>query len=75
VSVQTKSGELALARALLNSGSQANFVTDELAQRLNIKRGDGCLSLRGIGGTNAQATKKIHKIVKSRLGSSQLSSE
>ncbi|XP_052850685.1 uncharacterized protein LOC128261177 [Drosophila gunungcola] len=75
VSVQTKSGEFVLARALLDSGSQLNFVTDELAQRIKITREDVCMSLRGIGGTNAQATKKIHTIVKSRIGNSQLSSD
>jgi len=56
VSVQTKSGEVVLARALLNSGSRVHFVTDELAQRLKIKREDVCLRFRGIGGTYAQAT-------------------
>jgi len=58
-----------MRQALLDSGSQVNFVTDELAQTLKIKR--ACLSLRGIIGTNAQSKKKIHTIVKSLVGSSR----
>ncbi|KAH8338213.1 hypothetical protein KR067_007314, partial [Drosophila pandora] len=73
VSVRTKNGEHILARALLDSGSQMNFITEDLAQRLQIRREESCINLLGIGQTNSQVKKKIHTVVKSRVNSSEFS--
>ncbi|XP_051864115.1 uncharacterized protein LOC127566213 [Drosophila albomicans] len=68
IKITTNSGDFVLARALLDSGSQINFVTEELAQRLHLRREDSCISLLGIGESNSQVKKKIHTVVKSRVG-------
>ncbi|KAH8264687.1 hypothetical protein KR038_010116 [Drosophila bunnanda] len=73
VSVRTKSGEYVLARALLDSGSQTNFITEKLANRLQIRREESCINLLGIGESNSQVKKKIHTVVKSRINGSEFS--
>ncbi|KAH8292663.1 hypothetical protein KR054_008822, partial [Drosophila jambulina] len=73
VSVRTKSGDYVLARALLDSGSQTNFITEELANRLQIRREESCINLLGIGESNSQDKKKVHTVVKSRINGSEFS--
>ncbi|XP_033250890.1 uncharacterized protein LOC117189926 isoform X3 [Drosophila miranda] len=73
VSVRTKSGEHILARALLDSGSQTNFITEDLANRLQIRREESCINLLGIGESNSQVKDKIHTVVKSRINGSEFS--
>ncbi|XP_053968885.1 uncharacterized protein LOC128870303 [Anastrepha ludens] len=54
VNVKGSSGEYLPARALLDSGSQVNFMTEDLAQKLRIRRESTTLNIIGIG----NATKK-----------------
>ena len=75
VEIRDKSGQYILARALLDSGSQINFVTEELAQRLQLRKEEQILSLLGIGKTNSSAKFKLQATVKSRMNSHEFSSD
>jgi len=63
VSVKPKSGDFVLARALLDSGSPINCVTDELAQRLQLCRDEASISLLGIAQRKTQVKTKIYTVV------------
>lgn len=73
--IRDRFGHYVYARALLDSGSQINFITEELAQRLQIKRDEGNLNLLGIGNTNSTARSKIQATLKSRMESQEFTSE
>ncbi|KAH8346294.1 hypothetical protein KR084_005848, partial [Drosophila pseudotakahashii] len=73
VSVRTKNGEYILARALLDSGSQTNFITEDLAHRLQIRKKESCINTLGISESNSQVKKKVHTVVKSRINGSEFS--
>ncbi|XP_065368955.1 uncharacterized protein LOC135961383 [Calliphora vicina] len=75
VKVKCSSGDYILARALLDSGSQTNLITEELAQRLRIKRKGGRLNLTGIGEVSSVAKTNIEISVMSRVNSTQFSSK
>ncbi|XP_046807525.1 uncharacterized protein LOC124420040 [Lucilia cuprina] len=75
VRIKNKSGQYVLARALLDSGSQINFVTEELSQRLQLQKQERNLSLIGIGRTNSSAKYKLQATVKSRMNSHEFSAE
>ncbi|XP_065368808.1 uncharacterized protein LOC135961242 [Calliphora vicina] len=75
VQIKNKSGQYVLARALLDSGSQINFVTEELSQRLQLQKQERNLSLIGIGRTNSSAKHKLQATVKSRMNSHEFSAE
>ncbi|XP_037929892.1 uncharacterized protein LOC119664680 [Teleopsis dalmanni] len=75
VTVKSKSGEYRTARALLDSGSQTNFMTEELAQLLQLRREDGCLNLIGIGKINTTVKHKLHATVRSRVNSHEFSAD
>ncbi|XP_065086855.1 uncharacterized protein LOC135708683 [Ochlerotatus camptorhynchus] len=49
VKVFTSSGSLIWARALLDSGSQLNFVSEHLAQRLKLRRSKEFVPISGVG--------------------------
>lgn len=53
VQFRTNGGYYILARALLDSGSQPNFITEDLAQRLRITKEKGPSNLTGIGETTS----------------------
>ncbi|KAI8129101.1 hypothetical protein CVS40_0911 [Lucilia cuprina] len=65
VKIKDRSGQY----ALLDSGSQINFVSEELSQRLQLEKEENNLSLVGIGKTNSAAKFKIQATVKSRVNS------
>ncbi|KAG5884558.1 hypothetical protein JTB14_015693 [Gonioctena quinquepunctata] len=48
VRIKDHRGQLQLARVLLDNGSQSSFITEELCQRLNLKRSPTNLAIRGI---------------------------
>ncbi|XP_065368751.1 uncharacterized protein LOC135961183 [Calliphora vicina] len=75
VKIKDRSGQYVFARALLDSGSQINFVTEELSQRLQLKKEENNLSLVGVGKTNSAAKFKIQATVKSRVNSHEFSSD
>ncbi|XP_037930699.1 uncharacterized protein LOC119665544 [Teleopsis dalmanni] len=75
ITIQGKSGDYQLARALFDSGSQVNFITEELAQRLQIKKEAKTLNLIGIGETNSTVRQKLHATVRSRINSYEFSTD
>ena len=75
VKIKDRSGQYVFARALLDSGSQINFVTEELSQRLQLEKEENNLSLIGIGKTNSAAKYKIQATVKSRINSHEFASD
>ncbi|XP_037823707.1 uncharacterized protein LOC119612057 [Lucilia sericata] len=75
VKVKCSSGDYVLARALLDSGSQTNLITEELAQKLRMKRKIGRLNLTGIGEVNSIAKSNVEISVMSRVNSTQFFSK
>ncbi|XP_055909622.1 uncharacterized protein LOC129944297 [Eupeodes corollae] len=75
VQIKGSSGEYMIARALLDSGSQLNFITEELAQRLKLRKEEKPLNLLGIGKASATVNKKVHAEVKSRFNDHSFSAD
>ncbi|XP_046806904.1 uncharacterized protein LOC124419914 [Lucilia cuprina] len=75
VKIKDRSGQYVFARALLDSGSQINFVSEELSQRLQLEKEENNFSLVGIGKTNSAAKFNIQATVKSRVNSHKFSSD
>ncbi|XP_055919381.1 uncharacterized protein LOC129951309 [Eupeodes corollae] len=75
VQIKSSSGEFIPARALLDSGSQVNFITEELSQRLRLRKEERSLNLIGIGKANTTVHKKVHAVVKSRLNDHSFSAD
>ena len=59
VKVKRKSGDFVLARALLDSGSQTNFVTEDMAQKLQIPKEESLLKLFGVGNANLMCKSRV----------------
>ncbi|XP_055632599.1 uncharacterized protein LOC129773073 [Toxorhynchites rutilus septentrionalis] len=55
------------ARALLDSGSESNFISERLCQRLKLKRDEVDISVHGIGQAATKVHHRIHTAVKSRI--------
>ncbi|XP_065093404.1 uncharacterized protein LOC135714066 [Ochlerotatus camptorhynchus] len=55
------------ARALLDSGSESNFVTEQLGQRLKVAREAVSISVVGIGEAATKAKQRIQAVVRSRV--------
>ena len=75
VSVRSSSGKLIPSRALLDSESQPNLITEELTQLLRLKREGGRLDLTGISGTNLFSKSSVHFTVISRVNSFQFNAK
>ena len=67
IEIKDKFGNFQPVRALLDSGSQVNFVTEETASRLKIHREHEGLNLIGIGEVETSTKQKISTIIKSRI--------
>ena len=67
VQVKSRSGELFYARALLDSGSQVNIITEDLAQKLNLKREAQNMNILCLGKPNSEIKHKVHASFKSRI--------
>ncbi|XP_062542421.1 uncharacterized protein LOC134210387 [Armigeres subalbatus] len=55
------------ARALLDSGSESNFITERLSQRMKTQREKVDISVRGIGQAGTKVKHKIQAVVRSRV--------
>ncbi|XP_055623509.1 uncharacterized protein LOC129766934 [Toxorhynchites rutilus septentrionalis] len=55
------------ARALLDSGSESNFITEKLSQRLRVHRDRVDISVLGIGSLASNAKQRIRAKIRSRL--------
>ncbi|XP_062538933.1 uncharacterized protein LOC134207227 [Armigeres subalbatus] len=65
--VLDKWGKSHYARALLDSGSQANLMTERLCQLLKLKRNDKKVEISGIGQSRRQIAHEVSTVVGSRI--------
>ncbi|XP_046397397.1 uncharacterized protein LOC124164213 isoform X3 [Ischnura elegans] len=61
-------GEKHLFRVLLDSGSQANFISERMAQFLQLKRKRGYSSVSGISGSETKVYHIVNATLSSRIG-------
>ncbi|XP_062551107.1 uncharacterized protein LOC134216156 [Armigeres subalbatus] len=66
-------GNQHLARALLDSGSESNFLTERLCQRMKVTRDKVDISVLGIGQASTRVKHRVRVVVRSRV--SQFSRE
>ncbi|XP_055585373.1 uncharacterized protein LOC129738208 [Uranotaenia lowii] len=57
------------ARALLDSGSESNFMSERLSQRLTMSRKRVDVAILGIGRTSTRVKQKVQAVVRSRVNS------
>lgn len=69
INIQGKSNDIFCARALLDSGSQSNFITNELASKLQLPRIRVNYAITGIDGSTNQANFSVKTTVQSRATS------
>lgn len=69
IMVEDKEGTQYLARALLDSGSESNFITERLCQRMRVTRDKVDVSVLGIGQTSSRVKHRIRAMVRSRITS------
>ncbi|XP_062557644.1 uncharacterized protein LOC134222513 [Armigeres subalbatus] len=55
------------ARALLDSGSESNFITERLSQRLQVHRDRVAISVAGIGQAATKVRQRIQAVLSSRV--------
>ncbi|XP_062538614.1 uncharacterized protein LOC134206888 [Armigeres subalbatus] len=67
VVVEDDNGGRFPARALLDSGSESNFITERLSQRMKTQRERVDISVRGIGQAGTKVKHKIQAVVRSRV--------
>ncbi|XP_062703568.1 uncharacterized protein LOC134286023 [Aedes albopictus] len=66
VLVEDDQGSRYPARALLDSGSECNFISESLSRLMKISAKKVDISIQGVGQTNTRVTRKIEATVKSR---------
>lgn len=69
VVVEDDKGNRFPARALLDSGSESNFITERLSQQMKVIRNRVDISVLGIGQTGTKVKHRIRAMVRSRLSS------
>ncbi|XP_058826484.1 uncharacterized protein LOC131686241 [Topomyia yanbarensis] len=57
------------ARALFDSGSECNFISERLCQRLNVSREKVDISVLGVGHASTQVNQQFQATIKSRISS------
>ncbi|XP_062541360.1 uncharacterized protein LOC134209392 [Armigeres subalbatus] len=68
-------GQDHLARALLDSASQPNLITDRLARRLQLKRDAVNVTIQGAGNLSKRVRESIYARIKSRNGDFECGAE
>lgn len=66
VVIKNQHGDQTLCRMLLDSGSQSNFISEELCQRLKLKRENVHIPLCGINETQSSVKNMVNATIKSR---------
>ncbi|XP_055622310.1 uncharacterized protein LOC129765896 [Toxorhynchites rutilus septentrionalis] len=66
VVLEDDGGNRITARALLDSGSESNFISVRLSQRLNVNREMVDIPVMGIDKTSSRVKQRIHATVRSR---------
>ncbi|XP_037942529.1 uncharacterized protein LOC119675401 [Teleopsis dalmanni] len=72
VLIQDASGCYQLGRALLDSCSQVNFITNDFAQKLRIPMAKHNIEINNIGNSSTRITSKVSTTIKSRFTAFQL---
>lgn len=67
VYVQDAKGNTHSCRALLDNGSQSNFVTEALVKRLGLRRVSTCIPINGVGESTAETHSTARLKIKLRL--------
>ncbi|XP_067209986.1 uncharacterized protein [Linepithema humile] len=67
VHIQDIKGNPYPCRALLDCGSQSNFITMELVEKLKLKQVPSCVPIHGVGNSNAATHGLVKVIMRSRL--------
>ncbi|XP_036334494.1 uncharacterized protein LOC118745065 [Rhagoletis pomonella] len=67
VQVKDATGRYTIGRALLDSCSQVNFISDEFAQTLRLRRKRSNLEIRSIGESQTQVKHRTSTTIKSRF--------
>ncbi|XP_062716752.1 uncharacterized protein LOC134292062 [Aedes albopictus] len=67
VLVADRQGDYIPCRAMLDSGSQTNFISSNLVRTLRLQSNGKRLAIRGIGGTSCTATQSVQGTIKSRF--------
>lgn len=75
VLVVDRYGNEHLARALLDSASEPNLITEKMAQLLRLKRSKTNILVQGIGAQSQNATESIYTQVRSRKENFSLNAE
>lgn len=75
VNVKDRFGQLHPARALLDSGSQINLMSESLAQMLRLKREPTSLVISMVGGATIGSKNKICTSLQSRINSHNFSAD
>ncbi|XP_062539042.1 uncharacterized protein LOC134207338 [Armigeres subalbatus] len=65
--VKDRWGRNHLARAILDSGSQANLMTEHLCQLLKLQRSDRKVEISGIGRSRKQIAHEVSTVISSRI--------
>nr|XP_015839988.1 PREDICTED: uncharacterized protein LOC107398928 [Tribolium castaneum] len=66
VEVQDSLGQFQEVRILLDSASQANFITKNCAERLGLSRKTSTFIIKGLGGMNDKASKEVSCTLRSK---------
>lgn len=66
VKIKTNAMEVE-CRALLDSGSQVNLITERLVKRLNIAKQTSSVNINGIGDSNTKTQHRVNVALQSRL--------
>ncbi|XP_065084850.1 uncharacterized protein LOC135707056 [Ochlerotatus camptorhynchus] len=69
VVIEDNQGSRYPARALLDSGSECNFISEGLSQLMKVASQKVDISILGIGQSGTRVTRKIQAVVKSRVSS------
>ncbi|XP_025192847.1 uncharacterized protein LOC112592900 [Melanaphis sacchari] len=72
IQILGKDGIWYTCRALLDSGSQSNFITEETMKKLNLPRKRVNLPITGVAESKHNAEYKLNIIIRSRVNSFQL---
>ena len=64
VQLKEKSGKYYPARALLDSGSQVNLISEDICQKLRLNKENGDLNIVGVGNNSKKITKSVSTVVK-----------
>ena len=75
VQIRNKFGSYIMARVLLDSGSQVNLITEDLAQKLCLKRKPENINIIGVGKNESKIAHSVETFVKSRVTNYEFSTK